>query len=161
MSYKGNFNSAELHFECSCQGYPTCLFFRTTCHLATESAKTIGKRGIPEKSIQNVAQLLWNYLRRTLQSKVMAENRVLGNRPLYFTLQKSVTQFQWKESYLSKTSFVTFFCIDIWHTKSECYCQNSKICFLWTALMRMHHPHKPHSAATAWPSLVQMVPGSL
>ena len=39
----------------------------------------------------------------------MAENRVLGNRPLYFTLQKSVTQFQWKESYLSKTSFVTFF----------------------------------------------------
>ena len=42
-----------------------------TCHLATWSAKTIGKRGIPENSIQNVAQLRWNYLRRTLQSKVM------------------------------------------------------------------------------------------
>ena len=115
-------------------------------HLATWSAKTIGKRGIPEKSIQNVAQLRWNYLRRTLQSKVMAENRVLGNRPLYFTLQKSGTQFQRKESYLSKTSFVTFFCIDIWHTKSECYCQNSKICFLWTALMRIH--------AGTWPTLI-------
>ena len=151
MSYEGKFNAAELHFECSFQGYPTCLFFSchlppatwppghlATCHLATWSAKTIGKRGIPEKSIQNVAQLRWNYLRRTLQSKVMAENRVLGNRPLYFTLQKSGTQFQRKESYLSKTSFVTFFCIDIWHTKSECYCQNSKICFLWTALIYMH-----------------------
>ena len=46
----------------------------------------IGKWGIPEKSIQNVAQLRWNYLRRTLQSKVMAENCVLGNRSLYFTL---------------------------------------------------------------------------
>ena len=117
---------------------PLALFFRATCHLATWSAKTIGKQGIPEKSIKNVAQLRWNYLRRTLQSKVIAENRVVGNRPLYFTLQKSVTQFQWKESYLSKTSFVTFFCIDIWHTKSECYCQNSKIYFLWTALVHNH-----------------------
>ena len=51
--------------------------------LATWSARTIGKRGIPEKSFQNLAQLRWN---RTLQSKVMAENRFLGNRPLYFTL---------------------------------------------------------------------------
>ena len=45
------------------------------------------KWGIPEKSIQNVAQQAsWNYLCRTLQAKVMAENHVLGNRPLYFTL---------------------------------------------------------------------------
>ena len=61
----------------------------SVCHsesLVTWSGKIIGKRGIPEKSIQSVAQLRWNYLRRTLQSKVMAENRVLGNRPLYFTL---------------------------------------------------------------------------
>ena len=38
MSYKCNFNAAELHFECSFQRYPTCLFFSchlATCHLAT------------------------------------------------------------------------------------------------------------------------------
>ena len=113
------------------------MIFRPTFHLspghlATWSAKTIGKRGIPEKSIQNVAQLRWNYLRRTLQSKVMAENRVLGNRPLYFTLQKSGTQFQRKESYLSKTFFVTFFVLIFGTQKVSA---NSKIWFLWTALM--------------------------
>ena len=48
--------------------------------------KKIGKWGIPKKSIQNVVQLRSNYLNRTLQSRVMAENRFLENRPLYFTL---------------------------------------------------------------------------
>ena len=85
-STSGNFNSAELHFECSFQGYPTCLSFCISGGQVAGGTKKIGKWGIPEKSIQNVAQLRWNYLRRTLQSKVMAENRVLGNRPLYFTL---------------------------------------------------------------------------
>ena len=37
----------------------------------------IGKWGAPEKSIQNIDQLRGNYLRRTLQSKVMANNRFL------------------------------------------------------------------------------------
>ena len=27
VSYEGNFNAAELHFECFFQGYPFCLFF--------------------------------------------------------------------------------------------------------------------------------------
>ena len=27
VSSEGNFNEAELHFECSFQGYPTCLLF--------------------------------------------------------------------------------------------------------------------------------------
>ena len=44
-------------------------------------------------------------------------------------------QFQGKERYLNKTSFVPSLSYDICHTKSEGYCQNSKICFLWTALM--------------------------
>ena len=64
-------------------------FFRTTCHLSpghlppgTWNAKTMGKWGIPEKSFENVAQLRWPYLRRTLQSKVIAGNQFLGNRPL-------------------------------------------------------------------------------
>ena len=65
------------------------MFFRTTCHLSpghlpprTWNAKTMGKWGIPEKSFENVAQLRWPYLRRTLQSKVIAGNQFLGNRPL-------------------------------------------------------------------------------
>ena len=37
--YEGNFNAAELHFECFFQGYPTCLFFRATCHLSPEVQK--------------------------------------------------------------------------------------------------------------------------
>ena len=54
VSYEGNFNAAELHFECSFQGYPTCLSFLchlSPGHLATWSAKTIGEWGIPEKSM--------------------------------------------------------------------------------------------------------------
>ena len=39
-------------------------------------------------------------------------------------------QFRWKERYLSKTSFLPFFCIDKCNSKTECYCQNSKILFL-------------------------------
>ena len=59
-----------------------------TCHLppGTWNAKTMGKWGIPEKSFENVAQLHWPYLRRTLQSKVIAGNKFLGYCPLYFTL---------------------------------------------------------------------------
>ena len=52
----------------------------------------IGKWGIPEKSIQNVAQLSWNYLRRTLQLKVMVENSFLGKHPLYFTLNAQIPE---------------------------------------------------------------------
>ena len=37
-------------------------------------AKNMAKWGIPEKSIKNVAQRYWPYVRRSLQSKVMAQN---------------------------------------------------------------------------------------
>ena len=47
-------------------------------------------------------------------------------------------QFRWKERYLSKTSFLPIFCLDKCNSKTECYCQNSKISFLWTALMHSH-----------------------
>ena len=38
----------------------------------TGGTKKIGKWGIPEKSIKNVTQLRWNFLRRTLQSKIVS-----------------------------------------------------------------------------------------
>ena len=46
-------------------------------------------------------------------------------------------QFQWKERYLNKTCFLPILSNDISNTKSEGYCQNSKISFLWTALVHM------------------------
>ena len=39
-------------------------------------------------------------------------------------------QYRWKERYLSKTSFLPIFCLDKCNSKTECYCQNSKILFL-------------------------------
>ena len=39
-------------------------------------------------------------------------------------------------------SFDAFLSHDICNPKSEGYCQNSKICFLWTALMPTYHPTK-------------------
>ena len=59
-------------------------------------------------------------------------------------------QFQWKEQYLNKISFVTYLSYDIWHTKSECYCPNSKICFLWTALMYSLNAIPMKSSAGIW-----------
>ena len=55
VSNEGNFNAAELHFECSFQGYPACLSFCISGGQVAGGTKKIGKWGIPEKSIQNVA----------------------------------------------------------------------------------------------------------
>ena len=44
-------------------------------------AKNMVKWGIPEKSIKNVAQRRWPYVRRSLQSKVMARNWFLEIPP--------------------------------------------------------------------------------
>ena len=49
------------------------------CHLAIWTAQIIGKWGIHEKSFQNVAQLRWHYLRRTLQSKIMIRDNFWDN----------------------------------------------------------------------------------
>ena len=90
MSYEGKVNTAELHFESSFQGYPTCQSF--FLHFRWPGGrwpgdrwheKTIGKWGIPEKSFKNVAQLCWLYLRRTSQSKVMTDFHFCGNRILH------------------------------------------------------------------------------
>ena len=43
--------------------------------------KNMVKWGIPEKSIKNVAQRRWPYVRRSLQSKVMARNQFLEIPP--------------------------------------------------------------------------------
>ena len=101
-------------------------FFRATCHMdtwppghlppGTWNANTIGKWDVPEKSFENVAQLCWPYLRRAPHTKVKAVNNFLGIRLLYFTLQMSEVQFQHKERYLSKTSFLTYSCIDTCNT---------------------------------------------
>ena len=48
--------------------------------------KNMAKWGIPEKSIKNVAQGCWNQVRRTLRSKVMANNFFRKENALYFTL---------------------------------------------------------------------------
>ena len=57
VSYEGNFNTAELHFEYSFQGYPLAYSFCTSGGQVAGGTKKIGKWGILEKSIQNVAQL--------------------------------------------------------------------------------------------------------
>ena len=46
----------------------------------------IAKWGIPEKSMQNIAQRRWPEVRRTLRSKVMAKIDLCIYFPLYFTL---------------------------------------------------------------------------
>ena len=48
--------------------------------------KNMAKWGIPEKSIKNVAQGCLNQVRRTLRSKVMANNFFCKKNALYFTL---------------------------------------------------------------------------
>ena len=50
---------------------------RDTCDVTYVTHTTwqkVGKWGIPEKSIKNVAQRRWPQVRRTLESKVMARN---------------------------------------------------------------------------------------
>ena len=47
--------------------------------------KNMVKWGIPEKSIKNVAQGCWPQVRRTLRSKVMANNFFRKENALYFT----------------------------------------------------------------------------
>ena len=44
-------------------------------------------------------------------------------------------QFRWKERYLSKTSLLPIFGMNRCNSKTERYCQNYKILFLWTALI--------------------------
>ena len=69
-------------------------------------------------------------------------------------------QFQGKERYLNKTSFVPSLSYDICHTKSEGYCQNSKICFLWTALVCIlqQHQHKQQQEKGAEKPLLTLQP---
>ena len=49
----------------------TCVTWRDVTHATW---RKVGKWGIPEKSIKNVAQRRWDQVRRSLQSKVMARN---------------------------------------------------------------------------------------
>ena len=52
----------------------------------TWGEKNMAKWGIPEKSIKNVAQGCSSQVRRTLRSKVMANNFFRKENALYFTL---------------------------------------------------------------------------
>ena len=60
------------HVACVTSCHITCV----TCvtYLTCQVSRKVGKWGIPEKSIKNVAQRRWNQVRRSLQSKVMARN---------------------------------------------------------------------------------------
>ena len=63
--------------------------------------------GIPEKSIKNVAQRRWPWVRRTLQSKVMTRNRFLEIPPVISPLIWAHAWQNWFLTFLSDFSVCT------------------------------------------------------
>ena len=81
--------------------------WRDTCDVTHATWQKVGKWGIPEKSIKNVAQRRWNQVRRSLKSKVMARYGFSEFCPLWILWACEGVQFQMKERFLAKTPFLS------------------------------------------------------